>query len=364
MSPPNITSSGIVDRRPATARAPSADEAALETALAAHGIPTPQIRKLVRLAAPQPAENRVVALTRAVAQLYLFNPLGADAGRFIFVGAPGVGKTLAIAKLAARAKAHGRTVRLITSDAARSGGIEQLRHFATTLGLEIEIAADAAALAALAASHDAAVLIDSAGINPYSPNDRAALEALATAAQAEPILVLAAGGDPADTVETAHVFRDIGCQRFLVTRLDIVQRLGSVMAVPEALGIAFAEGLSATSLGRGVETFTAETLAARLLRHRRKSAERCPLPKSFPGKAVSNGSAWTSAITIQPAKFGGRTQIRPSEPCVGRTAETLPRTIAATSSSARCSNGRARSPSTSLSTAKYLAARKRPIALR
>ena len=267
MSPPNTTSSGIVDRRPATARAPSADEAALETALAAHGIPTPQIRKLVRLAAPQPAENRVVALTRAVAQLYLFNPLGADAGRFIFVGAPGVGKTLAIAKLAARAKAHGRTVRLITSDAARSGGIEQLRHFATTLGLEIEIAADAAALAALAASHDAAVLIDSAGINPYSPNDRAALEALATAAQAEPILVLAAGGDPADTVETAHVFRDIGCQRFLVTRLDIVQRLGSVMAVPEALGIAFAEGLSATSLGRGVETFTAETLAARLLRH-------------------------------------------------------------------------------------------------
>src|SRR5487761_1550126 len=111
MSPPNITSSGIVDRRPATARAPSADEAALETALAAHGIPTPQIRKLVRLAAPQPAEDRVVALTRAVAQLYLFNPLGAAAGRFLFIGAPGVGKTLAIAKLAARAKAHGRAGR-------------------------------------------------------------------------------------------------------------------------------------------------------------------------------------------------------------------------------------------------------------
>jgi flagellar biosynthesis protein FlhF len=264
--PPQSNTSGIVDRRPAAAHAPSAEDSALETALAAHGIPTPQIRKLVRLAAPQPNEDRGIALTRALAHLYLFNPLGVAAGRFLFVGAPGVGKTLAVAKLAARAKAHGRAVRLVTCDAARSGGIEQLRHFATTLGLEIEIAADAAALAALTASHDAATLIDSAGINPYSPNDRAALEALATAAQAEPILVLGAGGDPADTVETAHVFRDIGCQRFLVTRLDIAQRLGSVMAVPEALGIAFAEGLSATSLGQGVETFTAAALAARLLR--------------------------------------------------------------------------------------------------
>jgi len=40
------------------------------------------------------------------------------------------------------------------------------------------------------------------------------------------------------------------------------------MAVPEALGIAFAEGLSATALGQGVETFTAASLAARLLRAR------------------------------------------------------------------------------------------------
>lgn len=40
------------------------------------------------------------------------------------------------------------------------------------------------------------------------------------------------------------------------------------MAVPEALGIAFADGLSATALGQGVERFTAESLAAHLLRTR------------------------------------------------------------------------------------------------
>lgn len=257
--------SGTVDRQSATAHAPSAEELALETALAAQGIPTPQIRKLVRLSAPQPGDERTTALAGALAQLYLFNPLGTAAGRFFLVGAPGVGKTLAVAKLAARAKAQGRAVRLVTCDTSRNAGVEQLRHFATTLGLAVEIAGDASALGALAVPADTATLIDSGGINPYSPSERATLERLTTAARAEPILVLAAGGDPADTVETAHVFRDLGCQRFVVTRLDIVRRLGSVLAVPEALGIAFAEGLGATSSGRGVESFTAASLAARLL---------------------------------------------------------------------------------------------------
>ncbi|MDE2227928.1 MAG: hypothetical protein KGL11_02660 [Alphaproteobacteria bacterium] len=258
--------SGTLGRQPMSARTQSPEESALDIALAAHGIPGAQVRKLVRLAAPQPGDERIAALSRALTQLYLFNPLGDAAGRFFFVGAPGVGKTLAIAKLAARAREKGRAVRLVTCDAARSGGIEQLRHFAATLGLEIEIAADEATLGALGPATGATLLIDSAGINPYSPGDRAALEALAAAAQAEPILVLGAGGDPADTVDAAHVFRDIGCQRFLVTRLDIAYRLGSVMAVPEALGIAFAEGLSAAALDRGIEAFSAETLAARLLR--------------------------------------------------------------------------------------------------
>jgi|SRR5579872_3820465 len=262
MSPPSHPT-GTIDRRSAPP-ALSAD-ATFELTLAAHGIPMPQVRKLVRLAAAQPGDDRAAALAHTLAQLYLFNPLGVAAGRFFFVGAPGVGKTLAIAKLAARAKSQGCVVRLVTCDSARRAGVAQLRHFATTLGIEIEIAADRAALDTLEIRTGAVTLIDSAGINPYSPSERTALEALITVARAEPVLVLAAGGDPADTVETAHVFRDLGCQRFVVTRLDIVQRLGSVMAVPEALGIAFAEGMSATALGQGVETFTAESLAARLL---------------------------------------------------------------------------------------------------
>ena len=62
---------------------------------------------------------------------------------------PGIGKTLAIAKLAAHARTRGCAVRLVTCDGTRRASVEQLRHFAATLGIEIEIAADVAALSAL-----------------------------------------------------------------------------------------------------------------------------------------------------------------------------------------------------------------------
>lgn len=199
MSPPSHPTETI-DRR--SAQPALTEDATLELALVAHGIPTPQIRKLACLAATQPGDDRATVLAHALAQLYLFNPLGIGAGRFFFVGAPGVGKTLAIAKLAARAESQGCAVRLITCDGARRASIDQLRHFATTLGIESEIAADTAARDALETCTGVMTLIDGAGINPYSSSERTALEAVAMAARAEPVLVLAAGGDPADTVET------------------------------------------------------------------------------------------------------------------------------------------------------------------
>jgi flagellar biosynthesis protein FlhF len=249
-----------------TVETPSPAAQRIEAALAAHGMAASQIRKIAGLAAETPPGGEQAALAGVLAALYLFNPLiQSRSGRFMLVGVPGVGKTLAVAKLAARAKSFGDKIRLVTCDVAKSGGIEQLRHFAATLELEVELASGKDALAALGPTAGVLVLIDTAGINPYSLADRNALQILAQAAKAEPILVLAAGGDPADAVEMAHVFRDIGCRRFLATRLDIVSRLGSLMAVPEALGIAFAEGLSIAAPDRGIAPFSAASLAHLLL---------------------------------------------------------------------------------------------------
>jgi flagellar biosynthesis protein FlhF len=244
----------------------SAARRTIEAALTSHGVVQSQIRKLVAASRPTEADVALDALLRGLTLLYRFEPLAAaKSGRFMLMGAPGSGKTLTLAKLASRAKALGRHVRLVSCDMARSGAVEQLKGFAAELDLTVEIAPGKAELAALGPTDGATILIDSGGINPYSPADRRNLEACAQAAKAEPILVLAAGGDAADTVEAAHCFRDIGCQRFIAARLDIVQRLGSLMAVPEALGLAFTEAVASPSPATGIAPLSPEHLAHLLL---------------------------------------------------------------------------------------------------
>ena len=83
------------------------------------------------------------------------------------IGASGVGKTTTVAKLAARfAAKHGReSVALITTDAIKVGGQDQLLTFGKLLGIPVQLATDSEQLiAALRQCKDKKlVLIDSAG---------------------------------------------------------------------------------------------------------------------------------------------------------------------------------------------------------
>ena len=51
-----------------------------------------------------------------------------------------------------------------------------------------------------------AQIIDTAGINPFDEDEMQSLRALATAVDAELILVLAAGADAMESVDTARAF--------------------------------------------------------------------------------------------------------------------------------------------------------------
>ncbi len=54
---------------------------------------------------------------------------------------------------------------------------------------------------------------------------------MVAAAGGEATLVLPAGMDSSEAVDMAHEFRLIGANRFLVTRLEMTRRLGSVLRV-------------------------------------------------------------------------------------------------------------------------------------
>ena len=179
----------------------------------------------------------------------------------------GPGKTTTVAKLAARATMARRPVRVIAADTVRAGAIEQLAAVARILGISLVTAEGPGrlALAVASAAPEELILIDSFGVNPYNAADRREIAALIAAGNAEPMLVTAAGGDAIDTVEIARIFRDLGCSRMTVTRLDLTNRLGSVLAAADGTKLAFAEAGTAPEIAHGLAPFNPVVLARRLL---------------------------------------------------------------------------------------------------
>jgi flagellar biosynthesis protein FlhF len=157
--------------------------------------------------------------------------------------------------------------------------MEQLAAFTRVLGLKLLVVNSPAALKRALAhrSGDAPVLIDSAGADPYDPIQAESLAALATAVDARIALVLPAGIDTGEAADTAAVHRGLGADFLVATKLDVVRRLGSVLAAAEA-GLALAEAGTGPSAADGMVPLTPDLLARRLLQF---SFTNAPLKPEF-----------------------------------------------------------------------------------
>jgi flagellar biosynthesis protein FlhF len=258
-----------VDRpeRPAPAIEPDVIDV-LNEALSGHGLAPLLVEKILCAALPFETDDPLLALASAFSTLFSFASLEGEPRRpILLAGPPGAGKTVSAAKLATRAVVAGKPVRLVTADTVRAGGIEQLEAFARVLRLPLARAENAQRLAPLAAEvrPGELLLIDSPGINPYSAGDRRELSQLIAASGAEPVLVLPAGGDAVDTLELARIFRDLGASRMIVTRLDMVQRLGGIVACADTLRLGFAEAGVSADIAKGLTAFNPVVLARLLL---------------------------------------------------------------------------------------------------
>lgn len=237
-------------------------------ALSFHGVAPELSEAILRAARMRPSESVLPALANGLAAIYHFEPLTQAGMRpIVLVGPPGSGKTVTAAKLAARSVLAGERVRLITADTVRAGGIAQLEAFAKILNTPFQPVDGPQHLAAALASSDPAerVIVDSSGVNPFSANDIGEIGALLAGRDVEPILVFAAGGDTNETVAMAEIFRDLGCARLVVTRLDTVRRLGSLLTVADTLGFGLAEVGVAPDIADGLLSFTPKLLARLLL---------------------------------------------------------------------------------------------------
>ncbi len=239
-------------------------------ALAFHGVP-------VALAALLEEGDLAAGLARHFAFAAL--PLAAGGAPLLFVGPPGAGKTLTVARLATRLVLAGGAPLVISADGRRAGATEQLAAYTRLLSLNLLVASQPGSLArALTRRHDGApVLIDAPGLDPFDPAAGAEIAALAGAAAARVVLVLPGGLDVAEAADLAAAFSAAGAVSLVATRLDLARRLGSVLAAAAAGRLGLAEAGVGSGAADGLVPMTADFLAERLLRGIAPASARSPI---------------------------------------------------------------------------------------
>lgn len=157
-------------------------------------------------------------------------------GVFALVGPTGVGKTTTTAKLAARfVMKHGTNkLGLITTDAYRVGGHEQLRIYGKILGVMVHAVKDEVdlqiALHELKNKHT--ILIDTVGV---SQRDRMVQEQIAMLSNADTpikkLLCLNATNTGETLTDVINAYKGRGLDGCIVTKLDEAVTIGSVLDV-------------------------------------------------------------------------------------------------------------------------------------
>lgn len=241
---------------------------AVGRALYSHGVPLGLTDLLTDAMHDGGGSDPEQLLAGALSSQFGFAPIGEGLRRaVILTGPPGAGKTIVTAKLAARERLAGRSASLVTTDTARAGGVAQLLVFTDILKSKLDVADSSSALA-MVMKGDAKSrpkLIDSQGVNPFDSAALGEVARLAEVADAEPVLVLAAGGDAQESADICAAFAGIGVKRIIATRIDCARRLGGLLAAAAA-PLAFAEFSLTPTIGDGLEPAGPALLAELLLK--------------------------------------------------------------------------------------------------
>lgn len=211
-------------------------------------------------------------LSRVISSTFSFMPLPVQRSGFraMLIGAPGVGKTMTIAKMAAQMVMDKHNVTVITTDTKRAGGIEQLQAFTDILNLELKVAEDRAELKQIIdeCPKDERVLIDSAGTNPYNADELRELSDLLGIGGIEPILTVPAGGDAEEALYNAKAFSFSEAKRILFTRVDVSRRYGSLLSAVAGGDYAFCNTSSSARVIGEFQPINADMLSDMLMQYK------------------------------------------------------------------------------------------------
>lgn len=195
-------------------------------------------------------------------------PWGNEGRRTIaLIGPTGVGKTTAIAKIAARALLEtGFKVGLVTVDTYRVGASDQLARYGRIMGLPTHVARNRTELAsAIDRCRDAdLILIDTAGRS--DPESRSAQVDLVRAApQVQLHLVMSAATGGRELAAVARRYKAFGAERLIFTKLDEAEAPAGVLAAAAVVPRPISCICDGQRVPEDIHSVTEESLVERLL---------------------------------------------------------------------------------------------------
>lgn len=246
----------------------------LSEVLLRHAVPNEVMDSIVTAAMLVGGEDPRRVLVQSLGSLFSFTTdLGADRP-VMLVGAPGAGKTLAAAKIAASAALTGQKTAVITTDVVRAGAREQLEAFMRILGITLQAAKTPKELAQEVAraqqSGAQKIVIDTGGTNPFDPEEMRDLSKFLQAVPVDAALVLPAGVDADESAEMARVYALLGVNTLIPTRLDIARRIGGILGAAHKGGMNFAIGSTSAGVADGLLSLSPGAIANILMPQKQK----------------------------------------------------------------------------------------------
>lgn len=210
-----------------------------------------------------------LTMINALEELYKFAPLPTVRAKkpFMMVGPPGAGKTLSVAKMAARGKMSGLNVSVITTDTVRAGGREQLKAFTDLMNVELLTANSPKELkeALMSCRKADQIIIDTASTNPFDKSQVKDLAKIIGAIDVHSIFVMPAGIQADEAGEMARIFATIGTRYLLPTRVDVARRLGALLTAAHQGDLIFADVSSTAKVADGLSALSAKKLTQLLM---------------------------------------------------------------------------------------------------
>lgn len=215
------------------------------------------------------------ALAVGLEGLLTFAPLHPRPEKSILlVGPHGSGKTTTAAKLALHLSESDSPLEAVAADFDVSGQVARLA--ALMLRPTVTAAYSPDALVRLVREREdkgQRLIVDAPPFNPLDAGDMGRLTALISRLNIDPVLVLAADGNPMDMEDNARAFGAAGCRKVILTRLDAVRRRGGAIAAISSSRLSIAQLGMTPSVSGGLVPASSERIARLLLAEAQVGAE-------------------------------------------------------------------------------------------